>query len=171
MCQTHVAQLPYFVFSPNTLLSVIGLMRGADPTPPTPADDWREATVDVIIPAFDERENIVRCLASVLRQTLRPRHIVLVDDGSSDDTAERARAFCEFHGVDLRLVRRIRSIGKTPTIKDQARTLDSDVLFVLDADTVLESDNYIERTIQDLYQSVGIASAFGSILPLRERDR
>jgi glycosyltransferase involved in cell wall biosynthesis len=166
-----VAQLPYFVFSPNTLLSVIGLMRGADSTPPTTSGDWHEATVDVIIPALNERENIVRCLESVLRQTLRPRHIVLVDDGSSDDTAERARAFCEFHGVDLRLVRRVRSIGKTPTIKEQARTLDSDVLFVLDADTVLESDNYIERTVQDLYKSAGIASAFGSILPLRERDR
>ena len=45
------------------------------------------------------------------------------------------------------------SIGKTPTIKQQARALDSDVLFVLDADTVLESDNYIERTVQDLYQA------------------
>ena len=77
-----MAQLPTFVFSPNTLLSAIGLMRGPDTTRPQPADDWRDATVDVVIPAHNEQENIVRCLQSVLRQTLRPRHIVLVDDGS-----------------------------------------------------------------------------------------
>jgi glycosyltransferase involved in cell wall biosynthesis len=166
-----VAQLPHFVFSPNTLLSVIGLIRGRDTAAPAPAGDWRAATVAVVIPALNEQDNIVRCLASVLRQTMRPHRIVVVDDASSDATAARAVAFCDFHGVDVVVVKRLASIGKTPTIKDQARGLDSDVLFVLDADTLLESDNYIERTVQELYQGVGIASAWGSVLPLREKDR
>jgi glycosyltransferase involved in cell wall biosynthesis len=166
-----VAQLPYFVFSPNTLLSVIGLMRGADTTPSTRAGDWRQAIVDVVIPALNEQDNIVRCISSLLRQTLRPRKIVVVDDGSSDATAARARKFCDFHRVDCLVIQRFTSIGKTPTIKEQARALDCDVLFVLDADTVLDSNNYIERTVQDLYQGVGIASAWGSVLPLREKDR
>ena len=167
----QVAQFPYFVLSPNTLLSVIGLMRGGDTTRPTPAKDWRAATVDVVIPAHNEQDNIVRCLASVLQQTLQPRSIVLVDDGSSDATAERAAAFCTFHGVELVVIRRSTSIGKTPTIKEQARALDSDVLFVLDADSVRESPKYLQRTVHDLYQAVGIASAWGSILPLRQKDR
>ena len=166
-----MAQLPYFVFSPNTLISVIGLMRGPDTTPANPRDDWRDATVDVVIPAFNEECNIVRCLASVLRQTLRPRRIVVVDDGSRDATAARALAFCTSHGVEITVVQRFKSIGKTPTIREQARALDSDVLFVLDADTVLESNDYLERTVRDLHQAVGIASACGMVLPLRERDR
>jgi glycosyltransferase involved in cell wall biosynthesis len=106
-----------------------------------------------------------------MRQTLRPRRIVLVDDGSSDATAARARAFCAFHGVELTVVQRRRSIGKTPTIKEQSRRLDSDVQFILDADTVLESNDYIERTVHDLCQAAGIASACGTVLPLRQRDR
>ena len=166
-----MAQLPHFVFSPNTLLSIIGLLRGRDTDPPVSAGDWRDATVDVVIPAFNEQDNIVRCLGSVLRQSLRPRNIVVVDDGSSDATAARAAAFGQFHGIDVTVVQRPSSMGKTPAIKEQARTLDSDVLFVLDADTLLESDTYIERTVQDLYEGVGIASAWGSILPLREKDR
>src|SRR5262245_54085155 len=85
--QAQVAQLPYFVLSPNTLLSAIGLMRGPDKIRPTPKDDWRDATVDVVIPAFNEEHNVVRCLAAVLRQTRRPRRIVIVDDGSADETA------------------------------------------------------------------------------------
>jgi hypothetical protein len=80
-------------------------------------------------------------------------------------------AFAKFHDANVLVIQRLDSIGKTPSIKDQTRSLDSDVLFVLDADTVLDSDNYIERTVQELYQGVGIASAWGSVLPLRERDR
>ena len=85
-------------------------MRGPDTTRPTPAEDWREATVDVIIPALNEEDHIVLCLESVTRQTLRPRRIVLVDDGSSDGTVARARAFCALHGVELVVIpRRTRS--------------------------------------------------------------
>ena len=146
-------------------------MQGRDTTPPTPARDWRTVTVDVVIPAFNEQDNIVRCLASLVRQTMRPRKIVVVDDGSSDHTASRAVRFGSVHGLNVLVIKRAMSIGKTPSIKDQARALDSDVLFVLDADTILESDNYIERTVQELYQGIGIASACGSILPLREKDR
>ena len=166
-----MATIPYFIFSPSTLLSLGGLLRGPDPTRPTPAEDWRNAKVDVIIPALNEADNIVLSIASVLRQTMKPHRIVLIDDGSVDGTVARAREFCRQQGVELKAIQRRKPIGKTPTIKRQARELDSDVEFILDADTVLESDNYIERTVQELYQAVGIASAFGTVLPQRKKDR
>jgi glycosyltransferase involved in cell wall biosynthesis len=166
-----MATLPYFVLSPSTILSLAGLVRGPDATRPTPSEDWRQATVDVIIPALNEVDNIILCLASVMRQTMRPRKIFLIDDGSNDGTVERATAFCAHHGVELNAIRRAKPIGKTPTIKRQSRELDSDVEFILDADTVLESEDYIARTVESLYQAVGIASAFGTILPQRLKDR
>src|SRR5918993_942928 len=122
-----MATLPYFVLSPSTLLSLGGLMRGPDKTTPTPAEDWRTATVDVVIPALNEADNIVACLASVLRQTVRPRRIILVDDGSSDGTVATAKAFCASQHVHLIAIQRRTPIGKTPTIKRQAREFDSDV--------------------------------------------
>ena len=166
-----MATLPYFVISPSTVLSMSGLYRGPDTTKPTPAEDWRKARIDVIIPALNEADNIVLCLASVLRQTVRPRRIMLIDDGSTDRTVEIAKAFCSFHNIELTAIKRRAPIGKTPTIKRQARELDSDVEFILDADTVLQSDNYIERTVQELYQGVGIASSFGMVLPQRKKER
>jgi glycosyltransferase involved in cell wall biosynthesis len=166
-----MATLPYFIIGPSTILSLGGLLRGPDTTKATPAADWRSATVDVVIPALNEAENILLCIASVARQTLRPRRIILVDDGSHDGTIERAKGFCALCQIDLVAIQRRAPIGKTPTIKRQAREFDSDVEFILDADTVLESDNYIERTVQELYQGVGIASAFGTILPQRRKDR
>ena len=166
-----MAQLPFFVLSPSTILSLTGFIHGPDRTTPTPAEDWRKATVDVIIPALNEAENIVHCLASVAGQTVRPRRIVLVDDGSTDGTVARAKAFCKSRRIELIAIRRRSPIGKTPTIKRQAREFDSDVEFILDADTVLESPTYIQRTVQELYQGAGIASAFGTVLPQTRRDR
>ena len=166
-----MATAPYFVISPNTLLSLVGLARGPDRTEPTPAEDWRTAKVDVVIPALNEEANVPLCLASVVRQSMPPRRIVLIDDGSEDQTLDYARSFCEVNGIELLAVRRKEPIGKTPTIKRQARELDSDVEFILDADTVLESEDYIARTVEELYKGVGIACACGTILPLRQKDR
>lgn len=166
-----MAATPYFILSPNAVLSMIGLIHGPDKTVPTPAEDWHEATVDVVIPALNEERTILLCLASVFRQTLKPRRVILIDDGSSDRTMDLARDFCDQNGVELVAIQRQAPIGKTPTIKRQAREFDSDVEFILDGDTILQSDNYIERTVQELYQAVGIASACGTILPLRRKDR
>lgn len=150
---------------------MFGFLKGPDKTQPTPAEDWKKATVDVVIPAHNEEKNIVLCLASVIRQTKRPQRIILIDDGSKDHTITRAKEFCDLNGVELIAIKRAKPIGKTPTLKRQSREFDSDVEFILDGDTVLESDNYIERVVQELYQGVGIASACGMILPIREKDQ
>jgi glycosyltransferase involved in cell wall biosynthesis len=166
-----MAVYPYFVLGPNTLMSIIGLIHGPDKTVPTPPEDWRQAKVDVVIPALNEEHNIPLCLASLANQTLKPNRIILVDDGSTDNTVRYAEDFCRLNGMDITIIRRRAPIGKTPTIKRQAREFDSDVEFILDADTVLESNNYIERTVEELYKAVGIASACGTILPLYDGDR
>jgi glycosyltransferase involved in cell wall biosynthesis len=152
-----MAVYPLFVVSPNTIVSLVGYMRGPDKTVAVPSEDYRQAKVDVVIPCLNEERNITLALASVARQTMQPRRIILVDDGSLDRTVEFAQEFCHINGIELMAIRRRKPIGKTPTIKRQAREFDSDVEFILDADTVLESDNYIERTVEELYKAVGIA--------------
>lgn len=166
-----MATAPWFVLSPNALLSAVGLLRGPDKTVPTPAADWQQAVVDVVIPAFKEEDNIIHCLASLARQGKRPRNIILVDDGGKDQTVPRAREYAAAVGLNLIVIERSSSIGKTPTIKRQAREFDSDVEFILDGDTYLESPDYIERCVQELYQGVGIASACGTVLPMRPKNR
>lgn len=51
------------------------------------------ADVTVVIPAWRAAATIGRALASVAAQTLKPRAVVVVDDGSPDDTYARAAAF------------------------------------------------------------------------------
>jgi glycosyltransferase involved in cell wall biosynthesis len=49
----------------------------------------------VVIPAYNAATMIDTALASIAGQTVQPVAIVVVDDGSSDDTAERAEAWRE----------------------------------------------------------------------------
>ena len=47
--------------------------------------------VAVLIPAYNEEKVIVRTIRSVLNSDYKNLHVIVIDDGSSDDTAEVAR--------------------------------------------------------------------------------
>src|SRR6266852_5121790 len=167
-----MALLPvFFPIGPNALVSLIGHIRGPRPVREPDLEAMRELDVDVVIPACNERDTIALCLASVMRQTIKPSSVTVIDDGSEDDTAAVAEAFAVANGFAVRVIRRRRSIGKTPGLKIEARNLEGDVQFILDADTVLMSEDYIEQVIAQLFRVPGIASACGMVCSLRERDR
>lgn len=44
----------------------------------------------VVVPAYNAAETIEEALNSILTQSVQPERIIVVDDGSSDDTAQRA---------------------------------------------------------------------------------
>lgn len=47
--------------------------------------------VTIVIPAYNRQDELKRCLDSIYAQTLRPAQIIVVDDGSTDLTADVAR--------------------------------------------------------------------------------
>lgn len=49
--------------------------------------------ISVIIPAFNAAATLKPTLRTIAAQTLRPLEVILVDDGSTDDTADIARSF------------------------------------------------------------------------------
>lgn len=52
--------------------------------------------VSVIVPAYNTEKYIFRCLLSLIKQTLKEIEIIVVDDGSTDDTAKIANKFAEY---------------------------------------------------------------------------
>ena len=47
--------------------------------------------ISVVIPTYNRGKEVVRALQSALAQTYRDREIIIIDDGSDDDTVERLR--------------------------------------------------------------------------------
>ena len=50
-------------------------------------------TISVIIPAYKAADTIERALSSVAEQTLKPKQIIVIDDGSNDDTLKIVESF------------------------------------------------------------------------------
>jgi len=90
-------------------------------------------TVSVVIPAYNAGQLVSTAIRSALAQTFRNLEIVVVDDGSTDDTLARIRSF----GHPVRAV----SVphGGVPGARNQGmRSAAGRFIVFLDADDVLE---------------------------------
>jgi cellulose synthase/poly-beta-1,6-N-acetylglucosamine synthase-like glycosyltransferase len=112
-------------------LALFGVRRRSDRVPAG------KSTVSVIIPTFNGGSGLDHSIESLHRQTLRPIEIIVVDDGSTDETravAERARALGL---VDMVICHGTRC-GRSAAINAAARFASGDLLLTVDADTVFE---------------------------------
>ncbi len=164
--KANVASLSYWFLSPSLILAIAGKLRGWDRTIPTPSVDWRRMTVDAVIPAKNEEASIAAALASLFAQDFPLRRVVVFDDASTDRTAAVVRRYREASGRMIELVSRRQSIGKTPALREFCSQCDADAVFILDADSVLVSRNYVSRVMEELFRNAGVAAACGEVMPL-----
>lgn len=97
------------------------------------------AQVSVIVPARNEAGNIARCLDGLLRQTCPPREIIVVDDGSTDETpgilAGYAARFPGLVRVTSAPPLPLGWVGKCNACQHGAGLAGGDWLLFVDADT------------------------------------
>jgi cellulose synthase/poly-beta-1,6-N-acetylglucosamine synthase-like glycosyltransferase len=125
------------------------------------------ASVSVIIPTFNGGSGLEPSIASLHQQTLRPLEIIVVDDGSTDQTravAERARALGL---VDMVICHGTRC-GRSAAINAAARFASGDLLLTVDADTVFEP-TAVAR-LAAAFSDARVAGASCNIAISNERD-
>jgi cellulose synthase/poly-beta-1,6-N-acetylglucosamine synthase-like glycosyltransferase len=125
-----IFDLPRYTLSLLSL-AVFGARRRGDRRPA------RNFSVSVIIPTFNGGSGLAPTIASLRGQTLKPFEIIVVDDGSTDQTravAERARALGL---VDMVICHGTRC-GRSAAINAGARFATGGLLMTVDADTVFE---------------------------------
>ena len=97
--------------------------------------------VAVLIPAYNEEKVIVRTIRSVMMSTYKNLHIIVIDDGSTDRTAEVAR---EAYAADIasgRLtVLKKENAGKAEALNYALPYVHEDIYVGIDADTVIAHD-------------------------------
>jgi glycosyltransferase involved in cell wall biosynthesis len=91
--------------------------------------------VDVIIPAYNAAKYLPTAIESVIGQTFEDWRILLVDDGSTDNTAEVVAPYLEQLGPKLKYIKKVN--GGLPAARNTAiRNSSAEFLALLDADDV-----------------------------------
>ncbi len=97
-----------------------------------------QLSVAVVIPAFNERAVIVATVRSVLNSDRKDFSIIVVDDGSTDGTAELIRqSFSDEPRVQV--IEQVNA-GKPEALNRGIAATSADIVVALDADTVFKSD-------------------------------
>ncbi len=97
--------------------------------------------VAVLIPAYNEETVIVRTIRSVLNSDYTNLHVIVIDDGSSDRTAQVARQAYAAEIADGRVqVLSKPNAGKAAALNYALDRLTEEVYIGIDADTVIAVD-------------------------------
>ncbi|NTV54900.1 MAG: glycosyltransferase family 2 protein [Candidatus Moranbacteria bacterium] len=98
--------------------------------------------ISVLIPCHNEKRSVAACIESCLNQTVPPDEIVVVDDGSTDDSKNVIRKF----GKRVKLVALAENTGNKSLAQEKGlKHVTGDVVIMTDADTVLHFE-FIEKT-------------------------
>ncbi|MDD5705957.1 MAG: glycosyltransferase family A protein [Kiritimatiellae bacterium] len=137
-----------------------------------PATSPREGpALSVLIPTYNYGRFLAQAIDSVLAQTVRPREVVVADDGSTDDTA----AIVAGYGDAIRY-RRFDHAGVYAVRQAMLAELRGDWFLNLDADDWIEAD-FLKRALAVVMSQAGDGSLafvypdirrFGEIEDLRE---
>lgn len=114
----------------------------------------------VLIPAYNESKFVADTIRSVQRQSVHVDHIIVIDDCSTDNTGEVARA-C---GKEIVVVRPPKNCGSKATALNYALDyVSTEYTLAIDADTSL-ADDAIEKLMPH-FDKPNTAAVCGMVLP------
>jgi cellulose synthase/poly-beta-1,6-N-acetylglucosamine synthase-like glycosyltransferase/spore germination protein YaaH/peptidoglycan/xylan/chitin deacetylase (PgdA/CDA1 family) len=133
-----------FIFMTGILLVsgralIVGLLALAEKLRPNPVDHPEyKPEVTVMIPAYNEESVIVDTVRSALASTYPTLEILVVDDGSTDRTAELAR---ENFGRDSRVRLLLQpNRGKPAALNHALSEAVGEIVVSIDADTIVDPE-------------------------------
>ncbi len=128
-----------------------------------------EPLVSVIVPAYNAARWIDETLRSVASQTHRNLDVIIVDDGSTDDTARLAQIFVD-RDPRFRLVRQ-ENAGVAAARNHGARLARSDLLSFVDADDLWSVDKTADqqRTLLAAGPGVGLCYSWYVMIDAESR--
>jgi glycosyltransferase involved in cell wall biosynthesis len=127
-------------------------------------------TVSIVVPAYNEEQTIRSCVEAALAQTVAAHEVIVVDNRSTDRTAEIVRELQTSNpDAPLRLLRQFDEQGLVPTRNLGLDSATGEVIGRIDADSVLEPTWVAE--VQKAFVDPTVAAATGPVLyydmPLR----
>jgi glycosyltransferase involved in cell wall biosynthesis len=115
--------------------------------------------VSVVVPMYNDRRTVDLCLRSVLAQTYPELEVIVVDDASTDDSAELAAA----HPV--RLVRAPRNGGPGATRNLGVQHANGEIIFFLDADLTMHPE-----AVAQAVRLFGENPSYGAVFGIPDKE-
>ena len=116
------------------------------------------ASLSVIIPAYNEAArlgNTLRAVVDYLRQSAPDAEVIVVDDGSADDTAEIARqAFADAENLRTSVISYKKNLGKGRAVRLGLLAARGDVTLFSDADLstpITEAPKLVDPIVRGEY--------------------
>jgi biofilm PGA synthesis N-glycosyltransferase PgaC len=126
----------------------------------------RFPVISVVIPAHDEAEVIDKAVSAVLRLRWPHLDVIVVDDGSRDETRGRVRPFLA--DARVRLLHKPSNEGKSMAINDALPICHGDLVLLMDADGVPDP-TALERLAPHFVRGGKIAAVTGNPRVLNTR--
>jgi glycosyltransferase involved in cell wall biosynthesis len=124
-------------------------------------------SVSVVIPAYNAVNTLADTLEAIVRQSYPPREVIVVDDGSSDGTAETVHAFAHRRpGCPLRYFRQAH-LGTGAARNRGWRAAGGDVVAFTDADAI-PLPSWLEEGVR-LFDDPVVAAVEGRVLAVGDK--
>lgn len=117
--------------------------------------------ISVVIPAFNEEKTIGQVLERLIAKVDALGEIIIIDDGSSDQTGEICCRYSESHPL-VHYYRQPRNMGKTEALKEGFRRSTCEIVMIQDADLEYDPEeiNAVVEPIQTDVADVVLGSRF-----------
>ena len=110
----------------------------------------------MVIPAFNCEGSISQCLTALVEQRLAPSEILVVDDGSTDSTAEIVKSF-----KSVRLITREQQGGAGVARATGVRSAKGDIVAFIDSDCTAP-DDWLARLDQEFVNDAKLGAVGGA---------
>ncbi len=120
----------------------------------------KDVIVSIIIPMYNEERYISRCLESLQHQTYKDFEVILIDDGSKDNTIQKTQGYKKH--FNLTILKQYHSWPGNARNR-WAKEAKGNILVFVDADMFFDKD-YLKYLIQPILVGKEIGTAHGQEL-------
>lgn len=122
-----------------------------------------EPLVSVLIPAYNHERYVADTLDSVKNQSYRNMEVIVLNDGSSDGTAEIIRGFVEANPAQFKRLLFVdkKNEGITRTLNQGLQLAEGEFIFIIASDDQLADPGAIEKLVRIITASDSIGMACG----------
>lgn len=127
--------------------------------------------ISIIMPTYNDSESIIETFDSVISQTYNNYELVIVDDGSKDETKNIVSKYIE----DNKLEGKFKYIYQDN--EDQLRAIinglnyiTGDYIFVLHSDDLLASNDMLDKSIAYMEENPNLDAIIGQLLVIDENS-